>query len=76
MKQPEQSVKLFRDHYVRYGQKLRGYFCEWGLAEKTIGNYALDICLNGIALADQIETRPPDNKTTMLSFIAIASSFI
>lgn len=70
--QPEISLAVFRDSPQT---ELRGFFNEWSTAEMQQGNYAISACLLGYSLSDEIERRPPDNKTAVICMSRLSMTF-
>ncbi|MDD2856511.1 MAG: metallophosphoesterase [Desulfuromonadaceae bacterium] len=70
--QPDLSLNVFRglDHGVI--GPVRGFTYEWGVAESVNNNYALGVWLFGIALSDQIEMKPIENRTATMCLSGIA----
>ncbi len=70
--QPELSAKLYRESHV---QGDRASFFEWSVTEELLGNYALAIWLNGIALSDKVETKPIDNRQASMCMFKLIVNF-
>jgi hypothetical protein len=71
---PEVSVELLREacEKVRVDRK---YYYEWATAEGQTDNYAMDVCLCGISVADQADNRSVDSERAILSLSGLASAF-
>lgn len=70
--QPDLSVNMYRKTNV---QGDRAFFFEWGVAEELLGNYALTVWLNGIAMSDKIEMKPIDNRQAKMCICKLTSNF-
>ncbi len=71
-RQPDLSIKLFRDLDHGLVGPVRAVFFEWGVAEGVSNNDALAVWLFGVALSDKIELKPVENKTATMCLSGLA----
>jgi len=65
--QPEQALRVFRD--APQTNDNRAFFHEWAVGESKEGNYALNVWLDAVALADETAQKPIDNKQAAISLV-------
>ncbi len=68
-----QAAQLF--HNYSAGKKDRAFYYEWGTAEGTAGNHALNVLLAAVSIADRTTFAPPDNKQAKLSLAGSGVAF-
>lgn len=68
--QPDLAVEVFRTAPQEM-QRDRAFYYEWGTAEGNIGNQGISAWLDGISIADDTESYPPDNNQTKQSLAGL-----